>query len=475
MNPLKKAFQVFSTPGFQKWLDFAIDMYFFILLGYGIASTIVPFRLAVDHMVNQKVYLLLAGFGCLLVLFELLTKRSFFKTKGWVLLVLFLVSMAISSVLNTRYGVLGSNIKTIVWLAIQFALCYAYFTRRGVDDFFAFLRRLGLVANAILLVGTTVSLIQFVVFKSYTLKEEGSKELIRQGFMDNQLFGIYVGPGLTTAFILVCCVLLYLTFRETKSKAMRRYIIVSWVLHFLYIVLSGGRMVRMCIYISGFLVIFLYFRYRLKSEGTPDAPALGRSFLGASGITLTMVMLCTALTVMLPLVPKDLSPLTQAEPEGGSWNNILKRDTKDNISSNRFDIWSDYLISLQDNPVFGASPRGTLEHIMTDYPDSYVAFKEYEPHNAFIYVLCGQGIVGFVILMSIAGYGLVNSVRLIRREEDWRMEHIIIFGLFGIIVIFGMLFTDVFYAKSYLSVLLWTMLGYVNQRASYLPKPDKEQ
>jgi O-antigen ligase len=95
-----------------------------------------------------------------------------------------------------------------------------------------------------------------------------------------------------------------------------------------------------------------------------------------------------------------------------------RQDTqKEDVSNNRFRIWSDYLTFSKDTLLFGKSPRNLLPEIIALYPDSYVAEKTYETHNGYIYLFCATGIAGTLPWLVIIAFFVAKTIRHIRRHK----------------------------------------------------------
>jgi hypothetical protein len=91
------------------------------------------------------------------------------------------------------------------------------------------------------------------------------------------------------------------------------------------------------------------------------------------------------------------------------------------VKFGRFVIWKAAFDVFKDNPVIGAGPGNFFEHsqqrirqvifrenpgINIDNPGSknYYVVGKGNPHNLFLAVLCEEGIVGFLILMTLIAY-----------------------------------------------------------------------
>lgn len=115
------------------------------------------------------------------------------------------------------------------------------------------------------------------------------------------------------------------------------------------------------------------------------------------------------------------TPLEPPEPTIGR-----EQDIESDVSNRRFDLWKSGLEIYRLKPIFGVSIFNAVAFAQEQLPTTYLINNDAgifdSLHNAFLNVLMGQGIVGFVIFMIF----IVLCVVLIlkgylkpKKEEYW--------------------------------------------------------
>ena len=236
MNCLKKEF-----------INKAVVWYAILFFCYSIIGRIVPLAALVEGPVNQALYMAFAGVGALLLFADLLTERYMFRTKYSYLLVLFLVVTGLSCVVNIKYGI-TDNVKTLVWTSIQLLLLYTIYIRIGKEKTILLCKRLFNILIAVWMIAGIVSILQYMFQIGYYV--ELGELVKRQGFVDNRVFGVFNDPNYASVTSLYVIVMSLYLFRETDKKFLKSYYVVSLVVQYVYIILSGSRTAEVCVLLA---------------------------------------------------------------------------------------------------------------------------------------------------------------------------------------------------------------------------------
>ena len=157
---------------------------------YLLFNRIVPITYIFDS-INGLLSLMLAIFGCLLILQDLLTDQYIFKINFWWVFILFLIVVTISSIFNLRYGWID-NLKTITWFAIHFFVIYTISLR--LNDCKNFILKLFLFLDVLFSICLVISCYHFL-FQMELYRPMHPGMIKNQGFIGGRLYGVFSDPN----------------------------------------------------------------------------------------------------------------------------------------------------------------------------------------------------------------------------------------------------------------------------------------
>jgi len=449
----------------QKYVDKAVYVYLWFFFVYTIIGRIAPLSKLLEGTVNSNIFIVFAFFGVLLVTIDFLTTKYMFKPKHTIWLILFIVIMLISSVLNRQYGFFD-NFKTIVWTSIHFLLLYPFFLRGNSRQHHLFIRRLMQTFILIFSMAVLVSLIQYFAQYGYTIEIEG--KVLRQGFIDHRLFGVFKDPNFAASTSLIafvgCIYLLY-----TTSNNLKKYIYLAVIfINFTYIVLSGSRSVLLAYVVSTMILFFLSVR-RFTLIHYDFADRFLFSFISLIVALMLSLSSYYATKMIVQEVPVLLGTSENAE--------VLEREDVEvsNISNNRFDIWKDYVryTLTKEKALFGLSPRNATLYIQTEAPESYVGLTGYETHCAYISLFSGVGIIGTMVMGIFIILTISKVFSHVFIHKDYNIWFILCLSIVGGLAIYSIFLTDLFFVNNLTTIVFWPLVGYLNTYESRWMKPSK--
>lgn len=422
----------------------------------------------VEHTINQAAYAAAAMLGLLLIAIDFFVFQNYRKMKYFWIYILFIAVAAISSAINYRYGVI-SNLHTLGWLTVQMGL----FTTMGhlftKELYHKWLTLFFSISGGIWGFASAVSLYQYIFIKGYRIFMNG--RLIRQSFYDNRLFGVFIDPNLG-AFVafLVMWGMFYLLYSRHKNQDCRSGIryravsvlcILNCVIQLLYIILSGSRSTEICIIASlSFALIYALVWY-YKNKKSFALPIRIISYLAVP-------FLCAFLILgSFSLFKNNVTGLAKqiAPEEHQQEDEFVRTDTGSDGSTNRLDIWKGYLYLWKDKPIFGLSPRNAWTYADQEHPDSYIAERHYDVHNAYIAVFAGMGLVGFAVLILMMFFILKTLKPRLFDTEKMSLQYFIALQLILNIAVFICFYPGIFFTNGIDTVLFWPALGFVMQHA----------
>ena len=144
---------------------------------------------------------------------------------------------------------------------------------------------------------------------------------------------------------------------------------------------------------------------------------------------------------------------------------LERTDIEEDSSNNRVDIWKGYLTLLKDKPIFGLSPRNAWNYADTEHPDSYLAEHHYDVHNAYIAVLAGMGIVGFIVLLLIMYCLLRTIVPRLFDSSKMNLQYFIALQLVINIAVFILFYPGIYFTNGIDTILFWIAVGFTVKEA----------
>lgn len=437
----------------KKYFNNAVIIYAFAFILFQVFERIIPFVVFINEGTNQILFNIFAIAGFVLVCADMFLERTFFKSKLFIPLLIFYIICCISTVLNIDYGY-EENLKTLVWFAIHLNIFYTLSVRIGKEKFLKLLNKLFYAMSAVWTVAILVSLYSF--FKMDGSEIVVQNDVVRQGFVDSRLFGVFIDPNHAAieAFIFILFSVFY--FNKKNKWVLIPFIFINTI----YIILSGSRtVIILCLAVPFFLfALMIYQEIKLKHFNKK---------------IVVVLLLCGYLVFyfynckpILTLIPEKIfhSKLTlnSSEVENADPGHILDRpDTgSENISNNRIDIWEGYLKTVPDDLIFGKSPRNAIKIITDMYPENFVSVRQYETHNGYLSVLVCTGVLGLIavaaFLLKIA-YTFFRDINKNSIKDDYIMIFLIVISL----LFFTCFFSNLFFINNLSTILFWMFIGYI--------------
>lgn len=412
------------------------------------------------YQVLFAVYYLIAAFGGVLLVVDLLYRRTMFRPKYCGLLILFVVALLISMFTNIQYGVLG-NVQAIVWFLIQFFLMAAV-----NDEVLVKLqeKQMRIVMDAFGLVWLVMVLWSLGMYavQYHDIVYDGHSQLtLRVGFVEGRLHGVFKDPNFASICSVAAVAFAVVSWILGPKRAARR--VFTWVqigAQSCYIILAASRTVTIALVVAiVFLATVLGLRFAEKKTKKKLA-RLGIILLAVVLLVLASILYYNLLKTALAYLPGTLEGnfcrLSMERPDVG--------EGKD-ISNNRLSIYMSYLELAQNKPLFGLSPRNAVAYARDVAPDCYIAQSGYTAHSGYLGLFVYTGLVGSVIMLSwmvlvvceVTGY-------LFRRRSlgDQHYDLILILSSFLIVcAVSAVPLLTIFYSSLIYDTVFWVTLGYV--------------
>ena len=432
---------------------FKINLAFILIVAvYCMCGLIVPLQfISANKVVAGGMTLL----GILLATYNLVIKKVYLKIKTIEYLLLFFALNIITSILVISYGY-STNIKNTLVFFIYFLTVFPIFTGITREEGKKIYNYFFYTVTVLNTFGVLVSLIQFVLLKGYRVHDYKGL-YIRQGFVESRLFGILASPNFLSLISLI--VIIFLVLKICSFEKVYRYIsLVTIVLNFIYIVLSGSRTAFICMMIAAaiYSIAMFYQKGNIRS--------LFKVVL-AIVVVLFSYKAVNFTSEQYLKYNKERLEAQDKKLENEDNNLSLERtDTsEENISNNRFAIWKSTASFVPKKPIFGYSGGNWYEIGKKINPEEYIIKEHYLTHNGYLEILFYNGLAGFISMGIFVLSFFMSMVKRIFRDKKEGLVNkdlLSMIMILMVILVSNLFLSSTFYGISLLGIILFLMAGY---------------
>ena len=384
--------------------------------------------------------------GAGLILMRLFRYRTYGKMPCVMIMVLFCGSFALSTFMNRQYGIVDNG-KWIVWTAIQFFALYVCDVERNTEEYrkeFEILAHIMIVYS----VFSAVYSLWMLITRYSGMIESADGEFIICGFTWGRLWGNYTDPNYGAEFAVIVMIL-SLFFLVQKKGFLRILYVVSLTVNYLYLIFSDSRTGEIALFCSMVLCVFMWLCHIQKKErsvgryGTALAGAvciaavlLGGEYLARSGYNtkLAPVFAETFSQDDIKQTEGERSDSEKKESSTGKKEATTikqetstvkkevgrKEDLEKDVTNGRLSLWKSAIEIWKTSPAYGTGYSTVVNYAKEHTPDTYLInnpLGEYiSMHNAYLNTLVYQGVIGFILLLAMAGRILQYVMRLFLRR-----------------------------------------------------------
>lgn len=435
-------------------LNNIVCIYLYVTIAVVFIGRIIPLKNMIGTNIEGRLYVLLAFIGVGLLLLDFIGNKVWKKASYVWILYLFVCVMAISSLLNIQLGYID-NLKTMIWSIIQFGIFYTFYKRFDKRTLKLILWNLWKVVSIFWCIPVCYSLWQFLNLEGKWVETDNAR-LVRQGFIESRLFGVFNDPNHAAITSLCVIIAALCLFENVKKKPYKILLIFNIFLQSQYIVLSGSRTALVCAFVAcciyGWEKILIPIR---KTE------LIKKIVLFLMVPVLSVCFIITANSLVKDLCHLEIKIYTNISSQGDFDISMLEREdvSSENISNNRTRIWKAYLEGLKGDTFFGGSPRNYTKKWIEKKPNGYLAESSYEIHNGYLSVLMGTGIVGMFIIIVYGILCMMRTLKFLIYSEVVEKEFVFSSVIIGILMVYTFFFTELFFIHNITSVLFWLHCG----------------
>lgn len=423
-------------------------------------------------------------YGLIIIVCEILTKRyvSVITDKMSIILILFTISYFVTVVVNRDLN-FSSNFKTLIYMAVFFALLYMDVQEKSTKD----LEKEIEIVSSVVVVGTFILSLACLVTFVFSISGEYRIEsgLTYYGMYDHRLWGVY---NANTGSTLNCISIILSTFFLTKprKKLYRKFIIGNVVLQYICLLLTGSRaalymLFALMIFATVIMCIRKYKQYRQtkKLRLVLICVVISGLLSGAFFATNYVVKEVVSYVPGVVNVIADIFVGDDDEPTEVEKYDLERLEEVENreggFFTGRTDLWQASIKAFKKNPLFGIT-RENLYDSAQKYLENDLWAKNLRvggAHNIYITILVSSGIVGFVLMGILAIYLMLKAIRVFVHEIDtinpWMLAAFMLMIMFFVTEFVE---ARILYQVNVFNVLFWIYCGYM---AIFLKKIKKEE
>ncbi len=419
-----------------------------------------------QYLIFGKLGFIIVGLGALLCVADALFDREFLRSKRAIWLVLFLISFAITLIINRSYF-LNLNCMSFGYTAIALILLYPNRqtnAKATVKEMYS-LNNTFLIMTAIF---STVGFVMYVVLFSYRYNYAEGADYIIGWSEGGRLFGLYSNPGLMiTAIAIAIAVIQYeatIYLNGHINKKIKFLLIYSIVINFCCMVLENAS--GAYISLAMFIAIYLFLKLRSRFAKLDRIKSTFKALLFALLSVALLYVIIYILRFLLSFVP-GIYYSTINFFQGGNAGNFdaiknftIERNIPENYGAltGRPQIWVKGIELFLQKPVFGWGPVSFGQFKVLEAPLRHL-------HNLFIESLAGVGLVGSVLIFFFLASSLINLVKKIfclkLIEKDNYYIVAASFAFLMMLAVNSLAEVTILYMTRLSVFMFWLYLGYV--------------
>ena len=446
------------------------------------------------HVYIASPYISAAVFlgGLALIVAGLFLSDGCFSDRRSDVLFLFLAVTVLSCAVNFKYGY-ADNIRALGAMVLFFFLFYDSGAKKKKERI---RYEIDCITGTLSVVWALFALSSFLMFtlSIYYEVDAGGWVLTNQGFNTqyNRLCGVFQDPnyaGYVSDTVIFAAIRFML---KTKRVFVKMINVVSILLQLIFLTLSGSFSATIIFLAAVFVFAFYAIGSRCgeKRLGTHIKSAAAAVLCGALcyGIIVSGQYILPYTRVINDILPESVpSAVTEiyntvyqhsdlvikktktAYSKGGKKEKtdtepIKRKDTLANNSANdfshgRFVRWKQTLRIFADTPVVGTSPRNVSAYAKAHFPDTLMAKYKMAPHNGYLDILVGTGVLGvaaFLLFFIPALIALLKKYFRFENDTDFLFSVTAVF----IMAASALFVSDLFFMVSVGAFIFWTFMGY---------------
>lgn len=452
------------------------------------------------------------AWGIYLVARDFFMRRNMFKQKGWFLLLLLAISFAISVLLNFPYQ-FPETAYNWVYLVQSIFLVYPFDFEESEASTRKWMIRFNDVFIWIMAILVIGSLILYVFNIQYWVMAGTETHWVRQGFMEDRLFGLFTSPnfGAILGSLSVFTSIINNILKRDSWKKFQPVYIVNAIAQYLYYILASSRGTKLTIYVLiGLTIVYAIYRafllpkHRWKSIGK----VIGKSLIGLilifslnntvqHGLSYVPSIVHNGYLLVTGQIDKagteeGSSEASKSSSAGGIAPVIIQHDEEGSeLSSGRFSIWKAGVSATMQKPLFGLADadlyRGLKPYETTSQVDmsqldemdrSELKRAQGNMHNTYVAIFVKAGLIGLVLVAIFGIIYMLYHLRLVMHPQfdltqtNNQLYLIIVFMILALLAENVVENHIIFANRNSIGHVFWVYAGYLNYLRLKLPQKN---
>lgn len=418
------------------------------------------------------------SFGSVVILFiDFFVLRKILVKKN-ILLIFFILALIISAIINGPQG-LVANFKLIIW---QITYLFVVFQLGKTKELYSSIITLEKMMMVIWNLLCIISISMFFVHFSYVAPLDKFYNGLRVGFVENRLYGVFADPNFAgVVSVVIILFSTYYVIEKKESRSIRLIGIISVLIQFIYIVLSGSRTAFIALIGVSFFGTF-FIMYSKRKNGKKILSL----FLGlATGLIVLSFIMGGEWVIKssFPKIAQSISVETSIKShlsntgKKAKKNVTLTRDDvehKDDVSNNRFELWQSSFEIFETTPIVGTSPRNMMDYAVEHLPHTFIATKQQTSHNFVFYLLATTGLLGTIPILLFIINVIFGSLKILLTDNNIKYNRFLLDNLVSLTILISACFlTELILVNKIGAFLFWLYLGKVsNVSDKFMKKRD---
>lgn len=398
----------------------------------------------------------------ILVMILFVNDRKSFKTKEYVVLFFFCLSYLISIFLNRGEHFLNEIV--ILGYTIMSFFLLTYFSKDKKKD--EAVKELVCFAKTIVFITLVFALINVFIYVTQIGEiVDYSKYKYIYGVVNGQLGGIY-NPNTTATLNYISGIISLILFNTVKkNKKIHVFNIIVQGLCF-SLVQSRGAWICLLTYILIYFLVIRMSKEKLKAK---------KIFLNFVSAILVCVVLCVASRTIRHGLFQVITanPNEVVEETNNQQDRVKSKESNFNsVSTGRAALWEAVIPAYKESPVLGIGFRSiddVLKENLTKH--QYIHSAKGGLHNIYITVLVSSGAVGLTLFLIFLVFIAVKIINILFSKEC--QDYIKLICVFIPVWLIGELVESrIILGINFLTIMFWTLIGYVCLFAKEIKKID---
>lgn len=414
--------------------------------------------------------------GVIIILWDLVFDKKVIRASYWYLLLLFLFFYGLSVLFNYHDN-LYPGIKNGIYSGIFLLILYVQNGNIESDSVIKALRTINKIVIYISFIASFVSIIMFLGQISFVFYQDDL--LLRQGFLENRLFGVYTSPNTGALFAVVTVILMCIDSLLMRGSILNWsvYYKINGIIQIIYfsLTLSNGGILTSVALLFLVVIIFLIPYFCKK-----------RSVLLSCILALVIFILSTScLYIGTKIVQRSMAFITEKinyailneeenEEEGEEKDiKLVRIESGDDASNGRFNIWNVGLNLWKTSPVLGVADadlskeemkaRGYDISSLTKNEEHYFFKCNGNLHNSYVQILVDSGILGIGCFVIFIFFSLKKYILFLYYSKTDTLQYRLVGGiscLLGALGVNGLVETHLlFNRQDPYGAIFWFYLG----------------